>query len=105
MEFLIIGGVTVVFVLAMYYFVFRLKPQENVVKDTAVPKPTLTPKQVETNYDAGLGQLGLPSYEELMKLTKKQLDAQAEKQGIKLDARQTKAKMVAAYQDGLKSKQ
>ena len=106
MEFLIIGVVVALFVWSMYHFVFQPKSKEDVDKDTAAPNPAPTPKPVEAkDVDAGLSQLGLPSYEELMKLTKKQLDAQAAKQGIKLDARQTKKKMVSAYQDGLKSKQ
>lgn len=104
MEFLILAGVAVLFVWGFWTFMFKPKAEKAIDNATATPKPSLTPKQVEANYDASLEQLGLPSYEELMKLTKKQLDSQAEKQGIKLDARQTKAKMVAAYQDGLKSK-
>lgn len=104
MEFLILAGAAVLFAWGFWRFVFKPKAQTAIDNATGASKPKLTPKQVEANYDASLEQLGLPSYEELMKLTKKQLDAQAEKQGIKLDARQTKAKMVTAYQDGLKSK-
>ena len=104
MEFLILSGAAVIFAWGFWTFVFKPKAKTAIDNATGASKPTLTPSQVEANYDASLEQLGLPSYEELMKLTKKQLDAQAAKQGIKLDARQTKAKMVNAYQEGLKSK-
>lgn len=104
MEFLILAGAAVLFAWGFWRFVFKPKAQTAIDNATGASKPTLTPEQVEANYDAGLSQLGLPSYEELMKLTKKQLDDQAAKQGIKLDARQTKKKMIEAYQDELKSK-
>ena len=103
MEFLILAGVAVLFVWGFWTFMFKPKTEKSIDNVTGASK-SLTPEQVEANYDVGLASLGLPSYEELMKLTKKQLDAQAAKQGIKLDARQTKKKMVSAYQDGLKSK-
>ena len=64
--------------------------------------PTPTPEQVEASQNAGLAQLGLPSVTELRKLTKKQIDAKAEADGVKLDARQTKEKMIKAYRDELK---
>lgn len=38
-----------------------------------------------------------PSKASLQKLTKKQIDDTAAAQGIKLDARETKAKMIAAF--------
>tara|TARA_Y100000385_G_scaffold276773_1_gene322927 strand:+ start:183 stop:497 length:315 start_codon:yes stop_codon:yes gene_type:complete len=104
MEFLILAGVAVLFVWGFWTFMFKPKAEKTLQNATTEFEQTLTPKEVEANYDGALASLGLPSYEELMKLTKKQLDAQAAKQGIKLDARQTKKKMVSAYQDGLKSK-
>lgn len=108
MELLILIAVAVVFVWGWWRFVMSkatIKSIDNAVsgpKDE--PAPQLTPAQVEKNYDAGLSQLGLPSAAELRKLTKKQMDDQAAKQGIKLDARQTKEKMIKAYRDALKQK-
>ena len=54
------------------------------------PKPTTKPTTTTLDNVA-------PSKASLQKLTKKQIDDTAAAQGVKLDARETKAKMIAEF--------
>ena len=56
------------------------------------PGPKPTPKPTTTTLDNVV-----PSKASLSKLTKKQIDETAAAQGIKLDRRETKAKMIDAF--------
>ena len=57
---------------------------------TKTPKPTTRPTTTTLDNVA-------PSKASLQKLTKKQIDDTAAAQGVKLDARETKAKMIAEF--------
>jgi hypothetical protein len=56
------------------------------------PGPKPTPKPTTTTLDNVA-----PAKADLVKMTKKQIDDTAAAQGVKLDARETKAKMIDAF--------
>ena len=70
---------------------------KNKTSTTTMPGPKPTPKPTTTTLDNVA-----PSKASLQKLTKKQIDDTAAAQGVKLDARETKAKMIDKFLDQAK---
>jgi hypothetical protein len=78
--YIVIGAIVIAVVLGYN------KPTKTTTTTHKAPKPT--PKPIDNI---------APSKASLQKLTKKQIDETAAAQGVKLDARETKAKMIAAF--------
>ena len=75
-----------VIVLAVGFEVFKPKTK------TTTKAPKSTARRTTTTLDHVA-----PSKDSLQKLSKKQIDVAAAAQGVKLDARETKAKMIDAF--------